>query len=70
MIAITMLIVILMMVTVALTQLIPSFVMNVGAMLTIAHMFQVRSQVKTFFGMKYVINFGLIILIFSCLKMN
>ena len=48
MMAITMLIVILMMVTVALTQLIPSFVMNVGAMLTIPHMFQVRSQVNTF----------------------
>ena len=52
MIAITMLIVILMMVTVALTQLIPSFVMNVGAMLTIPHMFQVRSQVETFFWNK------------------
>ena len=69
MITITMLIVILMMVTVALTQLKPSFVMNVGAMLTIPHMFQVRSQATTFFWMELVINFGLNILI-SCLKMN
>ena len=38
----TMLIVILMVVTVALTQLITSFVVNVGAMLTIPHMFQVK----------------------------
>ena len=38
----TMLIVILMVVTAALTQLITSFVVNVGAMLTIPHMLQVK----------------------------
>ena len=45
----TMLIVILMVVTVALTQLITSFVVNVGAMLTIPHMFQVKITGQNFF---------------------
>ena len=52
MIAITMLIVILMVVTVALSHLYTSIVVNVGAMLTrltIPHMFQVKIRGQNFF---------------------
>ena len=48
MIAITMLVVILMVVTVATQQ--TSFVVNVGAMLTIPHMFQVKITGHVFFS--------------------
>ena len=49
MIAITMLVVILMVKTVALCHMQISFVVNVGAMLTIPHMFQVKITGPNFF---------------------
>ena len=50
----TMLIVILMVATAALTQLITSFVVNVGAMLTIPHMLQVKIRGQDFFKLNFL----------------